>query len=355
MSLNITLLSLDIYSRRIGFFYNNKNRISSYCGLFLTFLYIFASLVLFIYYLIITTNRKEIRVYDSTLYSKEMPVIDINKNYFYFAFGLEDPDTLNRFVDESIYITEVVYIDRAKIDGEFVTINKMTLPLEKCQEGTFGKEYQNLFVVGELANSYCLKDFDYNLTLQGGFKYEKMSYIRIKIFPCKNNTKNNNKCKPQEEIDHFLSSGYFSILLKDIGLNPSNYSYPVIHTLQDLYTTIDRHIYKNYILTFGLTEIQTDTGLFDERINNDKYIQFRKELETFVFRDEEEYYDGGDIILVQIRLADNVLVQKRTYTKISEIFSRIGGYMQLMNTVFLLISLLINKLDAELKIINSII
>ena len=28
--------------------------------------------------------------------------------------------------------------------------------------------------------------------------------------------------------------------------------------------------------------------------------------------------------------------------------------MQLMNTVFLLISLLINKLDAELKIINSI-
>ena len=208
--------------------------------------------------------------------------------------------------------------------------------------------------MGELANSYCLKDFDYNLTFQGGFKYEKMSYIRIKIYPCKNTTKNNNQCKPQQEIDKYLTSGYFSILLKDIGLNPSNYSYPIIPTLQDLYTTVDRRIYKNYILTFGLTEVQTDTGLFDEQINIDKYIQFKKGLETFVFREEEEYYNGNEIILIQIRLDDNKLVQKRTYTKVSEIFSRIGGYMQLMNTAFLLISLLINKLNAELKILNSI-
>ena len=181
-----------------------------------------------------------------------------------------------------------------------------------------------------------------------------MSYIRIKIYPCKNNSENNYQCKPQEVIDNFLTSGYFSILLKDIGLNPSNYSYPVTPTLQDLYTTVDRRIYKNYILNFGITEIQTDVGLFNELINSDKYIQFRKNLETFVFREEEEYYEGKEIILVQIRLDDNILVQKRTYTKLSEIFSRIGGYIQLMNTVFLLISLLINKLDAELKIINSI-
>ena len=354
MSSNFNLLSLDIYARRVGFFYKNKERISSYFGLFLTFLYVTASITLFIYYMIITVQRKEIRVYDSSLYSQDIPVINITKNYFYFAFGLEDPLTLNRFVDETIYYPEVVYIDRAKINGEFETINKITIPLEKCKEGTFGEDYKHLFVVGELANSYCLKDFDYNLTFQGGFKYEKMSYIRIKIYPCKNTTKNNNQCKPQQEIDKYLTSGYFSILLKDIGLNPSNYSYPIIPTLQDLYTTVDRRIYKNYILTFGLTEVQTDTGLFDEQINIDKYIQFKKGLETFVFREEEEYYNGNEIILIQIRLDDNKLVQKRTYTKVSEIFSRIGGYMQLMNTAFLLISLLINKLNAELKILNSI-
>ena len=115
MSSKMSLLDLDIYSRRIGFFYHNRERISSYCGLFLTFIYVVASIILFIYYMIMTAQRREIRVYDSSFIAQEMPVINLDKNYFYFAFGLENPKTLNRFVDESIYIPEVVYIDRAKL------------------------------------------------------------------------------------------------------------------------------------------------------------------------------------------------------------------------------------------------
>ena len=354
MSSKISLLGLDIYARRIGFFYNNRERISSYSGLFLTFIYVVASIILFIFFMIKTAQRKEIRVYDSSFIAQEMPIINLEKNNFYFAFGLENPKTLNRFVDESIYIPEVVYIDRAKINGKFKTVNRINLSLEKCQEGIFGKDYQHLFVVGELTNSYCLKDFNYNLTFQGGYKYEKMSYIRIKIFPCTNSTENNNKCKSQEEIDKYLTSGYFSILLKDIGLNPSNYSYPVIPTLQDLYTTVDKRFYKKLILTYGLTQVQTDIGLFNEKIANNKYIQFKKSFENFIFMEEEEYNSGKEIIFIQNRLDDHILIQKRTYTKISETFSRIGGYMQLMNTIFLLISLLINRLDAEQKVLNSI-
>ena len=356
MNPNINILNFDIYAKRASFFYNNQERIGSYFGLFLTMLYILASLILLCYYLISTIKRREIKVYDSTLYAQEMPIINLDKSNFNFAFGLEDPMSLNRYVDETIYTAEVALIDKVKIDGQLVNSNITILPIEKCKsEEDFGKNYKHLFLEGELSNSYCLKNFNYNLTLVGGFKYEKMSYIRIKIFPCKNNTeKNNNHCKSQEVIKNKMTSSYFSILLKDIGLNPSNYSFPTIPTLQDLYTTVDRRLYKNYILNFGLTEVQTDVGLVDEQIKKNKYIQFRKEVQTFSFRDESEFLEGKDICLVQIRLDDNTIVQKRAYTKISEILSRIGGYMQLMNTVFVLLSLMINKIDSELKIINSI-
>ena len=151
-----------------------------------------------------------------------------------------------------------------------------------------------------------------------------------------------------------MASGYFSILIKDFGLNPSNYSSPVVPTFQDLYTTIDKKIYRNYILNFGITEVHTDTGLINAKVTKDRYFQFRKEVQTFSFRDEQEYYNGKSIILVQFKLDDAVIIQKRSYTKISEIFSRIGGYMQLMNTIFILISSLVNKLNYDLKIINSI-
>ena len=120
--------------------------------------------------------------------------------------------------------------------------------------------------------------------------------------------------------------------MKDIGLNPSNYSYPTIPTLQDLYTTVDRRLHKDYILNFGLNQVHTDIGLINEQIKEDRHIQYRKEIQTFSFSDESFYLSGNDIIIVQIRLDDTVLIQKRTYTKISDILSRIGGYMQLMYT-----------------------
>ena len=355
MNPKINYLNFDIYAKRATFFYNNQERIGSYFGLFLTVFYILASLVLLTYYFILTIQRKEIKAYDSTLYAQEMPIIHLDKSNFNFAFGLEDPVTLNRYVDETIYNAEVALIDKVKINGQLVNVNVTVLPIEKCKsEEDFGHNYRHLFLEGELSNSYCLKNFVYNLTLVGGFKYEKMSYIRLRVFPCKNSTENNNHCKSQEVLRNKMTSSYFSILLKDIGLNPSNYSFPTLPTLQDLYTTVDRRLYKNYILNFGLTEVQTDEGLLNEKIRREKYIQFRKEVQTFSFRDENDFIDGKDICLVQIRLDDNTIVQKRTYTKISEILSRIGGYMQLMNTVFVLLALMMNKIDSEIKIINSI-
>ena len=168
---------------------------------------------------------------------------------------------MNRFIDDSIYIPKIVFVDKIKINDELVTSYQENLDFERCNVNNFGEDYQRLFLENELNNSYCLKNF--NLTLAGGYKYERFSYIRIRIYPCVNSTENNNSCKPQEEIDRLMSSSYFSIILKDIGLNPSDYSNPVIPTLQDIYTTIDKRIYKNYILNFGITEIKTDKGLFD--------------------------------------------------------------------------------------------
>ena len=347
-------LYFDIYSKRASFFYNNSEKIGSNFGLFLILIYILFSLILFIYNIVSTLQRKDLRVYDSTMNTQELLTIDINSKNLYFAFGMENPISLNRFIDETIYYPEIIFIDKIKVNGEFIINNTKILEYEECKEEYFGENYQNLFLKGELKNSYCLKNFNYNLTLSGGFKYEKMSYIRIKVFPCVNSTENNNHCKSQEEIDYYLSSGYFSILLKNFGLNPTNYSIPVIPSLKDLYTTIGKRFFTSYILNFGITEIHTDKGLFNEKEYIEKYLQFREASQSFSLVDESSNNIGKDICLVQLKLDDTIYIQKRKYNKISEIFSKIGGYMQLTYTMFSLLCLLINKFDYELKIINSI-
>ena len=346
--------NIDMYSKKIGFFYHGHEKISSFFGLFLTLAYIFVSLTLFIYEIIKTFQRKELTVYDSTMYGTEMPSININSDQFYFAFGLEDPSTSSRFIDDRIYIPKIVFVDKVKVNDELVTANQITLEYEKCNVEKFGENYQSLFIKHELDNSYCLKDTNFNLTLAGGYKYDRMTYIRIRIYPCVNSTENNYSCRPQEVIDRYLSSGFFSIILKDFGLNPLNYSVPILPTLQDLYTTIDKSMMRNYILNFRVTQINTDIGIIKEDIKKEKYLQYFKELQTFTLRNEKDYYNGKSVILVQMKLDDTILIQTRHYTKISAIFSRIGGYMQLMNTAFLLLSTIINKLHSNFKVINSI-
>ena len=344
--------NFDIYASSPNFYFNNHDKINTWFGTLLTIIYILVSLTLFIYHLVEIFNHSNLKVHDSIIYGQEMPSIDLNPSSLYFAFGIEDPASMNRFIDDSIYIPKIVFVDKAKINDELVTVYQENLEFERCNENSFGENYKKLFIENELNNSYCLKNF--NLTLAGGYKYERFSYIRIRIYPCVNTTENNNSCKPQEQIDKFMSSSYFSIILKDIGFNPSNFADPIIPTLQDIYTTIDKKIYKNYILNFGIAEITTDIGLFNENAQVKKYLQFRKESETFTFRDEKEYYSGKSVIIVQLKLEDNINVQTRSYTKLPELFSTIGGYMQLMNTAFLLLSLLANKFNLELKILNSI-
>ena len=354
MESKLNILFFDIYSKRASFFYNNQEKIGSYFGLFLTLIYIALSLILFIYYIINTLKRNNIVIYDSKKFTHELPIVNINSSNFYFAFGLENKETLNRFIDESIYYPEIVFIDGTKVNGEFVINSKKNLEYEECKEENFGKNFQHLLLRGELNNSYCLKDFNFNLSLIGGFKYEKMSYISIKIFPCKNTTQNNNHCRSQKEIDKFFSNVYLSFLIKDIGLNPENFSSPEIPIFRDLDTIIDKRLYRRMILKYGVTEVLTDEGLISENVRTINYLQFREVFQSFSFLEEEDYKNGTDLCLIQLRLDDTIHIQKRKYTKLSEIFSRIGGYMQFIYTLFSILALFLNKLNLELKIINSI-
>ena len=80
MDSKLNLLYFDIYSKRASFFYHNQEKIGSYFGLFLTLIYISVSLIIFIYYIINTLKRNNIVVYDSTKFTHDLPIININSS-----------------------------------------------------------------------------------------------------------------------------------------------------------------------------------------------------------------------------------------------------------------------------------
>ena len=350
--MKIKFLDFDIYSKRIGLFYQSKEKLGTTFGIILTIIYVVISLGLFITYITDIIRRKTINVHDSSIYPRNAPSIQLDKSFFYFAFGVESPHDRTRFIDKTIYYPRAYFFDKVKDGGNLKILNKEELEVERCDETKFGKDYQSLLVSGELNNSYCLKDI--NFTLTGGLKYERISYIIIGIYPCINTTENHNHCKPQKIIDEYLSGAYFSFLAKDIGLNPSNYANPIVPTFQDFFTTIDKSFFRDYILYFGITEIQTDEGLFYEKMKTQKVLQIRKEAKAFYFRDDSHYYNGDTMCDILFRLGDDIRIHKRSYNKISEVFATTGGYMQLISTIFTIITFLTNKLESEIKYANSL-
>ena len=76
--------------------------------------------------------------------------------------------------------------------------------------------------------------------------------------------------------------------------------------MQDLYTTISKQFFRDFILYYEITEIRTDSGIFVESINTETYLKFDKKVESLVLRHEDNYYSGESVIGIQIRLSDNI-------------------------------------------------
>ena len=343
-----SIFDLDIYSRRISFFFRGKEKISSKFGFFLTLLYIIISIVLFLHYFIRTISRENVTSSDSTIFTDSLPSIQLNPELFNLAFGLEHPTKISRFIDETIYYPKAVYYENVKQNGFFVNRIKQEIKIGKCGELKDENKFKSLLGKDDLNNSYCFIDYDF--PLKGGYKYNEIGYIKINIYPCVNKS----YCQPKEVIDKFFENNHFSLLAKDTALIPNNYTNPGMDVLLNTYTSIDKLMKKDYIIKFALTEIETDSGFFLQNIRKDKYLKYMKDFDQFFFVESDYLFSGNEILTLTIRLDDNIYFQKRTYTKMAEVFATTGGYMQLLYTVFGLISILTKKMNIEKKLLNSL-
>jgi hypothetical protein len=112
-------------------------------------------------------------------------------------------------------------------------------------------------------------------------------------------------------------------------------------------------VISELILYFGITEIDTDMGLFSSQIKKDRYLKYINSYHSIFYFEDNGNETKKRILTAQIRLQDNIYFQKRTYIKMSQVLSTTGGYMQVISTIFSIISLLTKKISLEKKLLNS--
>ena len=172
------LKDLDIFGKNVELFYKGKNKQNTYFGSVLTITYGIIYLGFLLYKLIRMHKKKDITFYDTFTYLDEPPIIDITNENFYGGFALEDPNTYDPFIDETVYIPKA-YFKTAKRNGSKWDWNIKDIELERCDINKFGSFYKDKFKNKTLDTLYCFKEV--NDQFIGHFSYDYYSFFFYRI------------------------------------------------------------------------------------------------------------------------------------------------------------------------------
>ncbi len=289
-------------------------------GAILTIICIFLMLIYISYFVnqMITHSDPNIL---STIYNEEnpLPVYLSNKN-FSFAFGLQNEDYTN-YIDESIYninaIQTKVYL---KNNNESEIYNK-PINIIRCNEFSFHSipEYFDQLPLKDL---YCLNNSEYEL--EGEYKREIFSYLKLNFTKCINSTSNNFTCKSNERINEILAGGYWGIFMNDYNVVPRQYKFPYKIYGKNIYNGFSIDYFEDILFFLKTVEIITDSGYLFEDNNNLKFSVYD------YFQSNIVHKHSNNFLSFTIRLSSKSEVYERSYIKIQTIFSNFGGMLKII-------------------------
>ena len=345
---------LDLFGKEPDLYYKGKYKKTSWIGRFFTELFMVVYFSFLVYKIVRLLKKNDITFYDTFTYSSEPPRIKITNENFYGGFALENPETYDVFVDESIYIPRA-FFKKAEKKGDKFEWKSVELELEPCNIEKFGSSFKERFKTKRLNNLYCFKNMDF--ILEGHFTYELYSFFYIQFFPCVNSTENK-KCKPLEKIDYYLKNTFVSFQWQDIKLTPKNYSYPIIARDADIYSTVGKKLFKEIHAFFQIVNIETDLDFlgFDDfdHTKTETYLKF-DELVTMSNIMENNIYETGESFCdFTLKLSENIRIERRTYTKLITILGDVGGLMEVLFTFLRITSSLSVNILYEITLVNNI-
>ena len=347
--------NIDIFGKNIQLYYKGKEKKYNYFGSTLTIAYGIIYIAFCSYKLYRMFNKKDITFYDTYAYIDEPPVINVTNDNFYGGFALEDPNTYDAFIDETIYYPKA-YFKSGKREGANWVWKIKAKELEKCKINKFGEFYRDIFKEKTLDTLYCFKKVDEELV--GHFSYDYYSFFYIEFFPCINTTENNNHCKSKEIIDYYLKNTFVSFQLQDIELTPQNYTTPVRARNQDVYTKVGKKLFQEIHIYFQIVNIITDIDLLGfsefEDVKNKKYLKYDSSIQMTNIIEDDIYETGESFCDVTIKLSEKILTEKRRYTKFTEVLRDVGGLTEVVLSLIYIITFFSSRVSYDLSLVNNL-
>jgi len=332
---------IDFFGKEPEFYFKGKSKQVTVFGRIFTYIFMIIYVTIFCYKLYRMTRRVDITFYDSYSNTDEIPVVKISQNNFTLVFTLLDEDG-DPFIDDTIYYPEAYYYDN----------DYQEIKIERCDPNKLSQEFLEYFDYKDIDSYFCLTDIDYELR-------PFMNTIRIEIYPCIDASEDDDYCESREFIESYMSNLLFMVYFEDVNLTPLNFDSPVKKKINSLNTEIFTNLGQYLHSQMQVVKIETGTNMIgfdfltEPKIQD--FIKFDKEVilpyPGYDPTDEDNTYAAT---IFELQLNDRILLEKRSYVQLIDVLGEIGGFMEIMSSLFAMICSLITDMIYEKRITNNL-
>ena len=324
------LYHLDILSSPIAIYYNNREKHSSLFSVFLSFIIYIVVLFLTIYLFIDFLNRK----YPSTFFYKTIVEntgkIYLNETDFFHFVNINSQESYDN-IDNYVVVG---FISNSSNYNEFGSSNIDYWLYEKCEESD-SKNFVGKLNKTQFNRGLCIKKyynsseekfynkneskFEYPYDLNGIESEDHLFYV-IGIFSCNFELKNfkPNNCFITNDNEDLLSGDTAILYLSSAFPDLENYTYPIKGKINSFSSNIRSIFTSSKSLIFHSLKVSSDDGIFFHRIIN----YYSLVLDS---QESKMNYEIKPSTLFFIQIGNDIDYYKRFYSKLQDIFARIGG------------------------------
>ena len=335
------LKKFDIYAYNFNLHYKQETEFSTFCGIIFSISSITLMIIISISYSKKMIEGSNFSLVTNYIYSNDLNEIDLSSNPIMFGLAsFEETHEINpEYV--TIRVDRNVHIPYKNENGIY-TIKRTShsINLEKCTINSIGS-YLNLYDKSNIEYSkfLCVKP-NQNLKIKGhhGDLINESITLEIHLIRCENSTDNNNHCKSKEEIDKYLENLYVILVYVSKNIDHYNVSNPIYDILRaDSFAVTLNHV-KRYYYFFANETYISDNGLILN--SNKKYDLFTYHHTQFDFEEEEKqlFYSKETLLEINFTCLELKTVYNRTYIKIQDVLSYLGGIFDIISTFFHFIS-----------------
>ena len=341
---------IDLFGKEPDIYYKGKQRKTTWMGRICTFLYIIFYIFFFIYKLIRMFKRQDVNFSETNSSTGGLPKIHLTKEIFTYGIALADRRNIP-FIDETIYYPTALLTGKKTINGEEIPVEK-EIKFDICTIDDFGDNYKAFTNKVNLSNFYCFKNFD--VELEGYSSAENNTYILIYINRCLGKSPKGLDCKDLKTVNDNLQDHNLLIFSEDFDITPYDYERPVKEKLNVNTCPLRIDQLQTFVGYYQLTKIETDRNLFGFEaladIKTEQYLVYHSALiMSTATRD-----DIPPVILYNIMMTDKILTNQRTYTQLVDVLGDVGGLMEVIQSIFGVISVLVADILYDKTMINNL-